>query len=179
MFRCADGITHVMEAIEKGDEVVPSIHGVALRARDFKADLVEKAIAPGNVTRVFDGAAVVIESVKAGLGKGPGHEDSGCAVTAADISDSSAGIQLVDGAIERGEPGTEQVLLVVGTKESLGTEKEVSIVLVPADAFSGAKSLRDFWLVFEAGRDNMKCAGKVDSGQRNRLLGRKLECLRG
>jgi hypothetical protein len=43
--------------------------------------------------------------------------------------------------------------LVAGTEEDLGSEEELGIVLVPAEALAGAEALGDLLPVLKAGAD--------------------------
>jgi hypothetical protein len=64
-------------------------------------------------------------------------------VTAADVGDLDAALELVDDTIERRQPARDEVGVVAGTEESFTAVEYVVAVLVPADAGAAERRLRD------------------------------------
>jgi hypothetical protein len=58
-------------------------------------------------------------------------------VAAADVGDADAGMQPRLEPIDRGDPGRREVGRVARPEEPLGSDEQVVMVLVPADAFAG------------------------------------------
>ena len=99
-------------------------------------------------------------------------------MAAADVGDERAALQLVDDAVERGQPLGDQVGVVAGPEEALAALVDVVHVLVPAEARrrcgpprrscgeSMHRAERDLEEPGQVGR-------AVRIGQRDRLLGRQ------
>ena len=55
-------------------------------------------------------------------------------MAAADVGDPGAALEALDDAVERGQPGRDEVGVVAGAEEALAAVVDVMVVLVPADA---------------------------------------------
>ena len=88
-----------------------------------------------------------------------------------------AALELVDDAVERGQPGREEVGVVARAEEALAAVEDVVVVLVPADADAAARGLGDPRRVEHRAERDLEEAGQVRGavrvGQRDRLLGRQ------
>src|SRR6185437_7300049 len=121
----ADRIAHIVQAIEKRDQIVAAVDGVAFRAGHFEPDLVEQAIPAGNVPRILNRTAVVVEAVETRLRKRARHEHGGSPVAAAYVRHGRSAGEPSFHPFECRNPRTQKVLLIVGPEEALGAKKEI------------------------------------------------------
>ena len=68
-------------------------------------------------------------------------------MTAADVGDLGAGLELGFDAVERRDPRRHEVAEVAGLEQSLGAVEQVVAVLVPSEALAGLEGLADPLLV--------------------------------
>ena len=61
-------------------------------------------------------------------------------MSASDVGDASAGLELGDDPVERRHPGCDELADVGGPEEPLGADEQVVVVLVPSDALAGAEA---------------------------------------
>src|SRR5215468_10894941 len=94
-----------------------------------------------------------------------------------DVGDPGAGLQFSLDALERGNPVWHQIGVVARPEELFRTREQALRMLVPADTFAGAKSIRDLGLVEIGGLNDFECSGKESGraflGERHGLLGRE------
>ena len=64
------------------------------------------------------------------------------AVPAADVGDGRAGLELRLRAVQRRDPGLDQVGLVAGAEEALGALEEPGVVLAPGMPAAGREAPR-------------------------------------
>src|SRR5579885_1292789 len=140
----ADGISHIVEAVKDGDEIVV-LSRKFLRLGNAKSDAVREVFAFRRFPGGFDGFVVIIESIDLGLGKGFGHQNGGGTFTAAYVRDSRARIQFLLHLLKRGNPGTDEVGRIPGTKEFFAAMENAVIVLVPAHPRARAEGFGDAW----------------------------------
>ena len=107
------------------------------------------------------------------------HQNRRRAVAAADVGHPRARPQLLDDAVERGQPRVHQVREIAGAEEPLGPLEQVVVVLVPAHALAGPEALGDVGLVLDERRKQLEGARDEDRavvmGERERLLRREPE----
>src|SRR6185437_4985387 len=121
----AERIAHIVKAIEKCDEIVAAVDGVAFRAGHFESDLIEQALAAGNVPRILNRTAVVVEAVETRLRKRARHEHGGSPVAAANVRHGRPAGELSFHPFECRNPRTQKVLLIGGPEEALSAKKEI------------------------------------------------------
>ena len=96
-------------------------------------------------------------------------------MAASDIGHLGAAVQLVDDAIERGEPRTDQIVVVAGAEEARHRAEHAAGLLAPGDAPAGPERLLDLWLVVEHRRHQVEAAQHVDravfGGEHHGLFG--------
>src|ERR1700760_4428753 len=85
VLRCSRRITHVMQAIEKRNQVVTAVDRVALRTGNLEADLIEKAIASCHMACVLNRPAVIIKPAEARLRKRLRHQHRRSTVSATNV----------------------------------------------------------------------------------------------
>ena len=104
-------------------------------------------------------------------------------MAAADVGHLGAGLQAGFHAVERGNPACHQVERVAGPEEPLGPVKERGVVLVPAEAETGAKCLDHFRDRLELRDGDLECAGNEGraafDGQREGLFLAQAEAVVG
>ena len=81
-------------------------------------------------------------------------------MTAADVGDPRARMQLRLDALERRDPGAHQVRVVARPEEPLGALEQAVMVLVPADALAAAERLADLRPVVHGRRDELEGSGE-------------------
>ena len=126
-------VANIVKAIEERDQIVTTVNGITLRACDLKCDLVQQAVARCRVARIFDGATVIVEGVKPRFWKCPGHQERGGAWPQPTSATVALAAKSLANAVQRRNPGTQQIVFVVRPKEPFGTEEQVGILLVPTN----------------------------------------------
>ena len=103
------------------------------------------------------------------------HQDRRRAVAAADVGDTGAALELLDDAVERGQPRRDEVGVVAGAEEPLAAVVHVVDVLVPAEPVAGARGLGDLRRVDHRAERELEEARQVRRalrvGERDGLLG--------
>ena len=98
-------------------------------------------------------------------------------MSAADVGDPDAGFEFLDDAVERRQPVRDQRSVVTGSEEAFAALEHVVVVLMPADAVTASRHLRDSWRVDDRAQRDLEEAGQIGRalivGQRRRLLGRE------
>ena len=98
-------------------------------------------------------------------------------MAAADVGDARAALQLRLDAVERRDPGADQVAEVARAKEALGAVEQDRILVAPVEPAAGAEGLRDARLGLHRRGDHLERAGEKGRarlvGERRRLLGRQ------
>ena len=103
---------------------------------------------------------MVIETRELGVRVGLGHEEGAGPVAAADVGDRCTLLELCHHAVERGQPRTDQVVIVAGTKESLGAAEQAAVLLVPAKALAALECVGNARFGAEAGGDDVEETGE-------------------
>ena len=171
----ADRVAHVVQAVERRDEVVGAGRervGVLGRERHAVVD-------PGGgrqAARLGDRAVVGVGAVDARVRVALGDHDRRGALAASDVGDAAAGGELLVHAVERRDPGLDDVGAVAGLEEAPAAVVDVVVVLVPAEAGTGLERVRD--VVARVGGAERELEGAADEGraggvgEHERLLGR-------
>ena len=98
-------------------------------------------------------------------------------MAAADVGDAGAALQVLDDAVERGQPGRDEVRVVAGPEEPLAAVVDVVVVLVPADSGAAACGVGDPRRIEHRAERDLEEPGQVGRavvvGQRDGLLGRE------
>src|SRR6185437_7452551 len=120
MLARAYGVAHVMQAIEKGHQVIVlgrEVLGAGLR----KGDAVSHAGFRRKSLGAIERRLVVIESEELRLWIGLRHDDRGSAMAAPDIGDLGAGFEFCFDSIELGNPVGNEVGVIPLPEETLST----------------------------------------------------------
>ena len=172
----ADGVAHVVQAVEHRHQVV-AVAGVSGGGRGLEAHAIPDAGLLGPSPRGLDRAGVVVGADERRARERAGHQDRRRAVAAADVGDAGAALEPLDDAVERGQPGRDQVGVVAGPEEALAAVVDVVVVLVPADAGAAARGIGDARRVQHAAERDLEEPGQVGRavgvGERDGLLGRQ------
>src|SRR5579859_4731482 len=107
MLACTDGVTHVMQAIEKSHQIIAARRktlGIGLRERDAVADarLLRKGLG------AFDRGHVVVEREELRIWISLRHYNRRSAMTAAHVGHLGAGLQFRSDAVKRRNPVRNQ-----------------------------------------------------------------------
>jgi hypothetical protein len=98
-------------------------------------------------------------------------------VAAADVGHQRAALQLLHDAVERRQPGGEQVGVVAGSEEALAAVQHVVVVLPPAEAGAALRHVGDVRRVEHRPdgylEETRHVRGAVLVGERDRLLRRQ------
>src|SRR5437763_16020275 len=111
MARGADGIAHVVQAVEHRDQVVLR-SAIARGGRYVEAGSIRHPGFLGTTTGGVDRSLVVVRADEYGVRERLGHEDRRGAVAAADVCHQRGVLQLLDYTVESGEPLGRQVGVV-------------------------------------------------------------------
>ena len=169
----SERVAHVVQAVERRRQVITGA-GEARRRRDLEPDPIGDAGVGGSLAGDLDRLVVVVRPGEPRVGVLLGEQDGGCAEPAADVGDRGAGPQLVGHAVQRRDPGRDQVGGVAGPEELLAAGEHALVVLVPAHPGTAAERLGDARLGLQrAEREHERPGnihGAVRVGQRERLL---------
>jgi len=172
----ADGIAHVVQAVEHGDQVVPAAW-VGVGSGGLEPDAVGDSSLLSPRPHGRDRVVVVIGAEEARVRERLRQQDRRGAVAATDVGDAGAALEFGDDAVKCGQPGADQVGVVAGPEEALAPVEDVMAVLVPADAGAAAGGVGDPRCVEHRAQGDLEEAGQVGGtvflGQRKRLLGRQ------
>ena len=171
--RGADGVAHVVQAVEHAHQVV-AVAGILLCRVCRERDPIIDARFLGRLVCALDRRCVVVEAEEFGVGERLGHDDRRRSVAAADVGDLGAAFELLLHSIQGRNPLADQVGAVAGPEEPLGPAEQPVIVLVPAHALAAAEGLEDLIFVDVQRRDRVIDAEDVERavfvGQRERVL---------
>ena len=172
----ADGVTHVVQAVEHRHQVVV-LAGVAGGGLDLEADAIAHAGLLGAAAGGLDRLVVVVGADERRVGEGAGHDDRRGAVAAADVGDAGAPLELVGDAVERRQPRVDEIGVVARPEEALAALVDVMVVLVPAEAGPGAGGVGDPRRVQHRAERVLKQPRQIRRAvlvaERDRLLGRQ------
>ena len=159
MRRRTGRIAHVVQAVEKGNEIEilvgiflggadlePGVGGDAMLAR-MRAALARSNWGGNRNRRIASwGKPCAINTVD--------H-----AMAAADIGDLRAALQFVDDAIERRQPAADQIVVVARAKEASHRTEQAARLITPSDAVAGLERRLDLLLIVEQRGHHVKGAG--------------------
>src|ERR1700693_5841873 len=103
----ADGITHIVQTIEYGDQVVV-LAWKCFGLRDPKVEANLETLFSGGRAGALDGFVVIVKAKELRFWEGFRHQHSGRTLAAPDIGDACAGFQLSLDAGQGGNPRTDK-----------------------------------------------------------------------
>jgi len=168
----ADRIAHVVQAVEEADEVEAA--GVLVGGHGLEHDPVGYAGLLGPLARGGDRRLVEVEPPEPGAGERLCHDDSGGAVTAADIGDPGAGGQLGADVIQGRDP-VAKVSPVSGAEQPLGALEQPPVMFFPAHRPGRAK---DRCQLVEVGIERAHRVHRPCGEHRGRVIGQRQHSLR-
>jgi hypothetical protein len=172
----ADRVAHVVQAIEHGDQVI-ALAGESGSGCDLEADAPLQACRLGLLASQLDRALVVVEAGEGRAREGLGHEAGGGSQPAADVGHTGAHPELLGHALQRGQPGRDEVGVVAGPEESFAADVHALVVRVPAIAGATLECALDLGRRFQRGQRQLE--GAANEGwarlvsQCQSLLGRQ------
>src|ERR1700722_1119559 len=133
-------VAHVVQAVERGGQVVAGAGEIG-RGGDLEADPVGDAGVGGALAGDLDRLVVVVRAGEPGVRVFPGEQDGGRPEPAPDVGDFSADLEFGLQAVQRRDPGRDEVGDITGAEELLAAGEDALIVLVPAHPGTGAERL--------------------------------------
>src|SRR6185503_17931767 len=112
-------------------------------ARDRKAHAIGDTSFTSALVGELDRRRVVVEAVELRLRKRLREQNRRSAEAAADVGDFGAPLELLFDALERRDPGSDQVADVTGAEKTLGAFEQTVVVLTPLGAAALAEVLCD------------------------------------
>src|ERR1700730_11726285 len=132
----ADRITHVMQTIEHGNQVVVfAWKGFGLRDTKVEANL--KTFFSGGCASTLDGFVVVVIAKELRFWERFSHEHGGRTLAAPNIGDTRAGLELSLYAVQGRNPRTDKVCCIAWPEEFLAAMKHIFIMFIPTHAGAG------------------------------------------
>ncbi len=132
--RHSNGIPHIVEAVEKCDQVKRFV-GVTHRIGHLEPQ-VRYAGSSSSFTRCPNGIRVVVVPYERRVRICLRHQDSTCSVTAADISHFRAGLEFCNHTVEGWEPRRDEISVIASAEEPFGSTKETRMMFAPFHALS-------------------------------------------
>src|SRR5258707_5904002 len=149
MRRTSRGIAHVVQAIEKCDEVVV-VPRIVLGLRDFKSNAVADTGFLRALPRGLDRLIVIVEADEFRLRVGLCHQDGRGAEAETDVSHFATALQSGVDAFQRRNPRRNQIRRIARAEKSFGADEQLMMMLVPAHALPGLEALGE--LLFRSSR---------------------------
>jgi hypothetical protein len=156
----ADRVTHVVQRVEEREQIVAAT-GIVRGARDLEGDAIIQTLPLRGLARPLDRLTVVVETHELGGWERLGHEPRRGPVTAADVGDAAALLELGLHAVEGGDPGRHEVDGVPKAEEAFGAVEEGRVVLMLAHALSRPEDLGDPGLRLHGGLGQQERAREV------------------
>ena len=169
-----DGVAHVVQAIEEGDEAVVRAREI-LGAGHLEANAISDACFLGRAPGRFDGWRVGIEAVETRVGEGQGHQHGRCPIAAPHIRHLRSCLQARLYPIEGGNPALHEVSCIAGPEGAVDCRVQFGCLITPRQPVSRSEGLCNALLCFEPGLDGVKEAPNIGRAagvyQRYRVLG--------
>src|ERR1700721_538879 len=134
----ADWITHIVQTLEHGDQVVV-FSWKCFGLGDAKVEANLKTLFSGGRASALDGLVVIVEAKKLRFWEGFSHQHGGRTLAAPNIGDARAGFELSLDAVQGRNPGTDKVCCIAWPEEFLTAMKHIFIMLIPTHAFAGSE----------------------------------------
>src|SRR6516225_1529297 len=132
--RCrARRVAHVVQAVEKGDEI-EILFRIILGRPDLEAGIRRDIVRSGVRSRVLDRARVEVVTDKLRVRKRLRHDYGGQALTAPDIGYPAAALELFDDAVQRRQPVAHQIVQVAGAEKLRYRAEEAARLVTPSHA---------------------------------------------
>src|SRR5258706_8036988 len=136
----ADRITHIVQTIEHGDQVVV-FSWKCFGHRDAKVKANLETLFRGGCAGALDGFVVIVEPKELRFWECFRHQHGGRTLAAPNISDARAGLELSLDAVQGRNPRTDKVCCIAWPEEFLAAMKHIFIVFIPTHACAGSERL--------------------------------------
>src|SRR5579864_1888540 len=136
----ADGIAHVVQTIEHGDQVVVFARK-RFSLRDAKVDANLETLFGGGSAGALYRFVVIVKAKELRFWEGLSHQHSGCTLAAPHIGDARPGLELCLNAVQGRNPRTDKVCSIAWPEEFLAAMKHIFIMLIPTRACTGSEGL--------------------------------------
>src|SRR5208282_2718460 len=159
MGRGADRITHIVQTIEHGDQVVV-FAWKCFGLRDAKVEANLETLFSGGCAGALDGFVVIVKAKELRFWEGFGHQHGGRTLAAPNIGDARAGLELSLDAVQGRNPGTDEVCCIAWPEEFLASMKHIFIMLIPTHACAGSEGLGN------PGNCGQRAEGQLESARK-------------
>src|ERR1700704_6886086 len=154
-------IAHVVQAVEEANKVIV-LRRIGLGGLDLEPPATAKPGTLCGLARGRDRPRMIVEAKEARVRKCLRHQPRRDAVSAADVGDLGAALQLFNNAVKGGQPFLHQVVLVAGAEETRGAAEQAFAAPVPADALAGLERLGNLRFVEKRRRDDVTDRAQED-----------------
>src|SRR5579872_2016616 len=172
MGRGPDRITHIVQTVEYGDQVVV-FPWKCFGLRDAKVEANLEALFRGGCAGAVDGCVVIVEAKELRFWKCFRHQHGGRTLATPNIGDARAGLELSLDAVQGRNPRTDKICRIAWPEEFLAAMKHIFIVFIPTHARAGSERLGNPGNCGQRPKGQLEGAGKI-SGT---VLVRQCECL--
>src|SRR5579859_7427492 len=156
----ADRITHVVQTIEHGNQVVVlAWKGFGLRDTKVEANL--ETFFSGSCARALDGFVMIVKAKELRFWEGFGHQHGGRTLAAPNIGDARSGLELSLNAVQGRNPRTNKVCCIARSEEFLAAMKHIFIMLIPTHAGAGSEGLGNPGNSGQRAEGQLEGAGKI------------------
>src|ERR1700687_3783181 len=136
----ADRITHIVQTIEYGDQVVV-FAWKCFGLRDAKVEANLETLFSGDCAGGLDGFGVIVEAEELRFWEGFSHQHCRRTLAAPNIGNTRAGLELSPDAVQGRNPRTDKVCCIAWPEEFLAAMKHIFIMLIPTHACAGSERL--------------------------------------
>src|SRR5260370_34724247 len=156
----ADRITHIVQTIEHGNQVVVlAWKGFGLRDAKVEANL--EALFSGGRAGALDGFVVIVEAKELRFWEGFSHQYGGRTLAAPNIGDARAGLELSLDAVQGRNPRTDKVCCIAWPEEFLAAMKHIFIMFIPTHACARSERLGNPGNCGQRAKGQLEGAGKI------------------
>jgi hypothetical protein len=165
-----------MQAVEEGDEIVVAARIIA-RQRHFEVRVGGDPVLFGVDAGLIDRTRMEVVAGECRVRESLGHEDGREPMSASDVDDLCAPLELLDHAVDRRQPGRNEICLIPRPEKAPNGAKEAERLIAPADALSRPKCRLNQRLILHQRDRSVEGALEINRtvgiGEHHRLLGRQ------
>src|SRR5215470_14829903 len=156
----ADRITHVVQTVEHGNQVVV-LAWKCFGLRDAKVEANLETLFSGGCAGAFDGFIVIVIAKELRFWKGFSHQHGGRTLAAPNIGDARSGLELSLDAVQGRNPRTDKVCCIAWPEEFLAAMKHIFIMLIPTHPCAGSEGLGNPGNCSQRAEGQLEGSGKI------------------
>src|SRR5271169_2802473 len=156
----ADRITHIVQTIEHGDQIVV-FAWKCFGLRDAKVDANLETLFSGDCAGALNGFVVIVETKELRFWEGFSHQHGGRTLAAPNIGDARPDLELSLYAVQGRNPRTDKVCGIARPEELLAAMKHIFIMLIPSHACAGSEGLGNPGNCGQRAEGQLEGAGKI------------------